>query len=93
MSLGTRTLGTRLDDQVDALVAPQGGFVEPASMLQVSVVALSILAPRAGTVVVFVAFGVDLDAAADERTERRIPRPRGVVAVDGAEVVPEGAGG
>jgi hypothetical protein len=62
-------------------------------MLQVSVVALSILAPRAGTVVVFVAFGVDLDAAADERTERRIPRPRGVVAVDGAEVVPEGAGG
>jgi hypothetical protein len=33
MSLGSRTLGARLDDQVDALVAPQGGFVEPASML------------------------------------------------------------
>jgi hypothetical protein len=93
MSLGSRTLGTCLDNQIDALVAPQGGFVGPTSMFQVSVVTFPILAPRPGTTVVFVAFSVDLNTTAYERTERGVLRPRGVVAIDGAEIVPEGAVG
>jgi hypothetical protein len=69
MGLVSRALGARLDNQIDAMVAPQRGFVVPTPMFQVRVVAFPVLAPRPGTAAAFVAFGVDLDATTYERAE------------------------